>query len=68
MHIKGMVMHVSEDLQEHSRSAVKRNLAGQKGVIHAHFNEKHPELVLVAYDTDRTSSTEILARMRLRSH
>ena len=34
-----------------------------RGVIHAHFNERRPHLMLVAYDPARTSSTDILARM-----
>jgi len=61
MHITDMVMHVDNTLEEQSRRSVEKTLTGQKGVIHAHFNEKRPHLMLVAYDTDRTSSFEILA-------
>jgi hypothetical protein len=63
MHITDMVMHVDESLGETSRRKVERILTRQKGVLHAHFNEHRPHLMLVAYDTDRTSSFEILANI-----
>jgi len=63
MHITDMVMHVNNKLEEQSRRSVEKILTGQRGVIHAHFNESRPHLMLVAYDTKRTSSFEILARM-----
>ena len=63
MHITDMVMHVDESLGEVSRRHVERMLTGQRGVLHAHFNEQRPHLMLVAYDTERTSSFEILANM-----
>jgi hypothetical protein len=58
-----MVMHVDNNLEEQSRRNVEKTLTGQRGVIHAHFNEKRPHLMLVSYDTERTSSFEILAGM-----
>ena len=63
MHITDMVMHVDESLGENSRRHVEKIITGQKGVLHAHFNEQRPHLMLVAYDTDRTSSFEILANI-----
>ena len=63
MHITDMVMHVDDSLGETSRRHVERMLTGQRGVLHAHFNEQRPHLMLVAYDTERTSSFEILANM-----
>ena len=63
MHITDMVMHVDDNLEEQSRRNVEKKLTGHKGVIHAHFNEKRPHLMLVSYDTERTSSFEILAKM-----
>lgn len=63
MHITDMVMHVDDSLGEVSRRHVERMLTGQRGVLHAHFNEQRPHLMLVAYDTERTSSFEILANM-----
>lgn len=61
MHITDMVMHVDNALETQSRRSVERSLTGQRGVIHAHFNEQRPHLMLVSYDTERTSSFEILA-------
>jgi hypothetical protein len=63
MHITDMVMHVDENLEEQSRRNVEKALTGHRGVIHAHFNEQRPHLMLVSYDPGRTSSFEILARM-----
>ncbi|UCC56049.1 MAG: ATP-binding protein [Gammaproteobacteria bacterium] len=63
MHISDMVMHVDEKLGENTRRNVERTLTAHKGVIHAHFNEKRPHLMLVSYDPKRTSSFDILAKM-----
>ena len=63
MHITDMVMHVDNNLEEQSRRNVEKTLTGQRGVIHAHFNERRPHLMLVSYDTERTSSFEILDGM-----
>jgi len=63
MHITDMVMHVDDNLEEQSRRNVEKTLTGQRGVIHAHFNERRPHLMLVSYDIERTSSFEILAGM-----
>jgi hypothetical protein len=63
MHISDMVMHVDNYLGEGSRRNIEKAITGTRGVIHAHFNEKRPHLMLVSYDTDRTTSFEILAQM-----
>ncbi len=61
MHITDMVMHIDDNLEEQTRRTVEKKLTGQRGVIHAHFNEQRPHLMLVSYDIERTSSFEILA-------
>ncbi len=58
-----MVMHVNENLGEPSRRIIERSLTERNGVLDAHFNEKRPHLVLVSYDTERTSSFDILSDM-----
>jgi len=63
MHITDMVMHVDEELGENTRRNVERTITAHKGVIHAHFNERRPHLMLVSYDPARTTSIDILARM-----
>jgi|AP12_2_1047962.scaffolds.fasta_scaffold13419_3 hypothetical protein len=63
MHVTDMVMHVDNNLGEDTRRTIEKALTGNRGVIHAHFNEKRPHLMLVSYDTDTTSSFEILAQM-----
>ena len=63
MHITDMVMHVDNYLGEHTRRNIEKAITDTKGVVHAHFNERRPHLMLVSYDTERTSSFEVLARM-----
>jgi hypothetical protein len=63
MRLTDMVMHIDNTLEVDSRRNIERAITGNKGVVHAHFNEKRPHLMLVSYDTDRTSSFEILAQM-----
>jgi hypothetical protein len=56
-------MHIDNNLGEGSRRNVEKALTKARGVIHAHFNERRPHLMLVSYDTERTSSFEILAQI-----
>ena len=63
MQTSDMVMHVDETLAADSRRDLEMTMASQRGVLDAHFNERRPHLMLVSYDTDRTSSFEVLAQM-----
>ena len=63
MQITDMVMHIDNYLGENTRRKVEKTITGTKGVIHAHFNERRPHLMVVSYDTERTSSFEVLAHM-----
>ena len=63
MHITDMVMHVDNRLGADTRRNVEKAITSHKGVIHARFNKTRPHLMLVSYDTERTSSFEILAQM-----
>jgi hypothetical protein len=63
MHITEMVMHVGNRLGEDTRRNVEKAITRHRGVVHAHFNETRPHLMLVSYDTERTSSFEIMAQM-----
>jgi hypothetical protein len=63
MHITDMVMHVDNRLGADTRRNVEKAITRHRGVIHAHFNESRPHLMLVSYDKERTSSFEILAEM-----
>ncbi len=63
MHVTDMVMHIGNTLGIDSRRTIERSLAVNTGVLEAHFNDKRPHLMLVSYDSDRTSSFEILAQL-----
>ena len=56
-------MHIGNTLGIDSRRTIERSLAVNTGVLEAHFNDKRPHLMLVSYDSDRTSSFEILAQL-----
>jgi len=63
MQVTDMVMHIDNILGEDSRRNIEKRLTGNKGIVNACFNDKRPHLMLVSYDTDSTSSFEILAQM-----
>lgn len=63
MRVTDMVMHIDNKLGESSRRTVEKVLGSARGVIQASFNERRPHLMLVSYDTDTTSSFEILAQV-----
>jgi hypothetical protein len=58
-----MVMHIDNSLGTDSRRNVEMALAGNQGIIQARFNDKRPHLMLVSYDTDSTSSFEVMAQV-----
>ena len=63
MHVTDMVMHIDNALGADSRRNIEQALTGNGGIIHAHFNESRPHLMLVSYDTDCISSFEVMARV-----
>jgi len=63
MHITDMVMHVDNRLGANTRRNIEKAITSHRGVIDARFNETRPHLMLDSYDTERTSSLEILAQM-----
>ncbi len=63
MHVTDMVMHIDNTLGTDSRRNVEMALAGNRGIIQARFNDKRPHLMLVSYDTDSTSSFEVMAQV-----
>jgi hypothetical protein len=63
MRVTDMVMHIDNKLGESSRRSVEKALTSARGVIQATFNDRRPHLMLVSYDTDSTSSFEILAQV-----
>ena len=63
MRITDMVMHIDNTLGLDSRRNIERAITGNQGVLEAHFNDKRPHLMLVSYDSECTSSFEILAQM-----
>ena len=65
MHISDMVMHVDEELGENTRRNVERTITAHKGVIHAHFNERRPHLMLVSINGADSGDTKKMGFDRL---
>jgi len=63
MHVTDMVMHINNTLGRDSRRNIEQAIGNNRGVLKAFFNDKRPHLMLVSYDSDRTTSFEIMAQM-----
>ena len=60
----GVVVHIDEHLDEQHRQHIQYIVEQVDGVTHAHFNEIRNHLLIVGYDRQRTSSAEILNRVK----
>lgn len=55
-----VLVHIDETLEEQDLDNVENRLRDEDGVISVHHESKHPHLMLVEYNPDRTSSRGIL--------
>lgn len=62
-HNTGLVMHIDNDLDLQRRRELENTIERQTGVSSAHFNERRPHLMVIDYDSDLVSSSEILHRI-----
>ena len=58
MQAMDIVIHVNENLDPGEQEALESELRKIEGVVAPRFNQKH--LLLVSYNSDRTSSSELL--------
>ncbi len=66
-HKIGLVLHVDDALGEARRSDIETALESEQGICSARFTERRPHLILVEYDPDLMSSTNILDRVNRQS-
>lgn len=61
MNISDLVIHVRPEFSAELRSAMEELVGSRNGVVAAHFSDKHPHLLNVAYNTDTVRSHDILS-------
>ena len=62
-HRIGLVLHIDDTLGQARREDIEQAVGAENGVEPAHFTERRPHLMLIEYDPDLTSSTNILSRL-----
>ena len=55
-----IVVHIDELLDEQNRRRIEHAMKSATGIERAHFNNDRQHLLIVGYDPNRTSSSEIL--------
>lgn len=55
-----LVVHVDEMLEHGQQESLKGSLQNLPGVTSAHFSQKHPHLMTIAYDCERMEVGSIL--------
>jgi hypothetical protein len=66
-HRIGLVLHVDDTLGQARREDIERAVGAENGVESAHFTERRPHLMVIEYDPDLTSSTNILSKVNHQS-
>ena len=64
MNIGDVMIHINEPLSEEARSALENTMQKVEGVVSPHFNPGKAHLLMIAYDTDKTSTAVLLERTR----
>jgi orotate phosphoribosyltransferase-like protein len=63
-HKVGMVLNVSEPLEDGRRKLIEQGIAGTTGVISADFSVSQGNMVVIEYDPYVTSPTELHQNIR----
>ena len=64
MNISDVMIHIKEPLNEEARTALETALQQVEGVVSPRFNPGKEHLLMVAYDTERTSTAALLEKTR----
>jgi len=64
MNISDVMIHIKEPLNEEARTALESALQKVEGVVSPRFNPGKEHLLMVAYDTERTSTAALLEKTR----
>jgi hypothetical protein len=60
MNISDVMIHINEPLDEEARSALENAMLKIEGVVSPRFNAGKAHLLMVAYDTEKTSTAALL--------
>lgn len=64
MNISDVMIHINESLDEEARTSLENALQKIEGVVSPRFNPGKEHLLMVAYDTEKTSTAVLLANAR----
>jgi 3-hydroxy-3-methylglutaryl CoA synthase len=64
MNISDVMIHINESLSEDARSSLENALRKVEGVVSPRFNAGKEHLLVIAYDTEITSTTALLEKTR----
>lgn len=59
-----VTIHIKEDTDAATRSAIESALRGINGVVSVHMPQEEPHLIVVEYDPDATKSMALLKAVK----
>ena len=64
MNISDVMIHINESLTEEARTSLENTLRKVEGVVTPRFNPGKEHLLVIAYDTETTSTAVLLEKAR----
>lgn len=64
MNISDVMIHINESLDEEARTALENAMQKVEGVVSPRFNAGKAHLLMIAYDTEKTSTAVLLDKTR----
>lgn len=64
MNISDVMIHINESLNEEARAALENAMQKVEGVVSPRFNTGKEHLLMIAYDTEKTSTAVLLEKAR----
>lgn len=64
MNISDIMIHINESLNEEARNDLEHALQKVEGVVSPRFNPGKEHLLMIAYDTDKTTTSVLLEKTR----
>lgn len=64
MNISDVMIHIHEPLSEEERTSLENTMRKVEGVVSPGFNAGKEHLLLITYDTEKTTTAALLAKAR----
>ena len=64
MNISDVMIHINEPLSEEARISLEDTMRKVEGVVSPGFNAGKEHLLMITYDTEKTSTAVLLAKAR----